>query len=407
MTSRSVGLRNEAVREANGSLILRAVHMAGVVSRTDLVSSVGLTRSSIGALVGDLVGYGMVTEERARPDGSPGRPSSVVSAASSQNVVIALEILVDSIAVSAVGIGGVDLFSERADRERGRISAEQTTDDLVDLYRKVLAQLDPSCAVYGIGAAVPAQIRAHDNQVILAPNLGWHDLALADMLRQKMQVDLPISLENEAAAAALAESRRGAAVGFESVLCVWGEVGIGGGIVSGGRLHQGASGFAGEIGHLPINLQGERCGCGAIGCLETEVGEESLLRRAGRPTDGGRTGLGALFTDAHAGDSVALEALAEHGRWLGIGLGGLINLLDPNVVVLGGFLGEAMPFLRATMEPELEHRALASIRESLQVVPGECGPNAPLLGAAERAWDDIIAHPSQSHAQRVLVADLT
>jgi len=388
-------------------MILRAVHLAGELSRTDLVSQVGLTRSTVGALVGDLVDYGLVTEERATPDGSPGRPSTVVRAAASQNIVISLEILVDSIAVSAIGIGGTALVTEREDRTREQTRPEQTIEDLTDLYRKVLATLDSTCAIYGIGAAVSAQIRAHDNHVTLAPNLGWEDLALPDMLRDKLQVDLPITVSNEASAAALAESRRGAAVGFKNVLCVWGEVGIGGGIVSGGSLRQGASGFAGEVGHMPINLQGERCGCGAIGCLETEVGERSLLRRAGRPRDGGRAALRELFDDAQSGEAEALKALEEHGRWLGIGLGGIINLLDPDVVVLGGFLGEAMPYLVASMQPELDHRALSSIRKSLRVVPGDCGPNAPLLGAAEQAWGAIIASPSVSYRNRLLVADLT
>ena len=405
-TSSSPGMRSEAIREANLSSVLRAVHLDGVSSRTELVGQVGLTRSSVGALVGDLVSFGLCVEERADPDGSPGRPSTVVRPVTDRNVVIAIDILVDSIAVAAVGLGGVVLHAEREDRPRGRTKPDQTIDDLTHLYRRVIAQLDPTGAVYSIGVAVPALIREPGSEVVLAPNLGWVDVPLPALLREKLKVDLPIAVENEAAAAALAESRRGAAVGRSHVLCVWGEVGIGGGIVEHGQIYRGASGFAGEIGHLPLNLDGSKCGCGAVGCLETELGEQSLLRRAGFDPDGGRGELSALFAGAEQGDPTVLDALREHGRWLGIGLGGVINLLNPEVVVLGGFLGEAMPFMETAMRPELHHRSLDAVMQSLDVVPGECGPNAPLLGAAEQAWDFVIARPSASLDQRVAVSKL-
>ncbi|MBT6444105.1 MAG: ROK family protein [Acidimicrobiaceae bacterium] len=249
-------------------------------------------------------------------------------------------------------------------------------------------------------------MRQSDQMVVLAPNVGWQNLPLPRMLLVECGLDLPVVVENEAALAALAETRRGAALNLDSVLCVWGEVGIGGGTVSGGQLMQGASGFAGEIGHLPINLDGERCGCGAIGCLETELGEESLLRRAGRPPNGGRAALTELFADAAAGKPSVIDALAEQGRWLGIGLAGVINLLDPDVVVLGGFLGEALPFMVDTMKAELDTRSIAAIRRDLSVVAGACGSHAPLLGAAEMAWERVISNPLESLERRMFVSEL-
>jgi len=340
-TSRAPGLRSEAVRESNLSTILRELHGAGTASRTDLVERTGLTRSSVHALVGELASFGLVAEERPTPDGSPGRPSTVVRADPKRNVVLAIEVLVDSLAVAAFGLGGVVVHEEHMERPRDRTTPEQTVVDVGDLYRRVVAKLHPACAVYSVGIAAPGLVRQSDQMVVLAPNVGWKNLPLPAMLLNECALDIPVVVDNEATLAALAETRRGAAMNLNSVLCVWGEVGIGGGIVSDGQLMQGASGFAGEIGHLPINLDGVLCGCGSIGCLETELGEESLLRRAGRPPDGGRAALTALFADAAAGVPGVIEALAEQGRWLGIGLAGVINLLDPNVVVLGG--GHAVP----------------------------------------------------------------
>lgn len=257
-----------------------------------------------------------------------------------------------------------------------------------------------------VGHTYKILVRQSDQMVVLAPNVGWQNLPLPRMLLVECGLDLPVVVENEAALAALAETRRGAALNLDSVLCVWGEVGIGGGTVSGGQLMQGASGFAGEIGHLPINLDGERCGCGAIGCLETELGEESLLRRAGRPPNGGRAALTELFADAAAGKPSVIDALAEQGRWLGIGLAGVINLLDPDVVVLGGFLGEALPFMVDTMKAELDTRSIAAIRRDLSVVAGACGSHAPLLGAAEMAWERVISNPLESLERRMFVSEL-
>lgn len=394
------------MRESNLSTLLRELHSAGSASRTDLVERSGLTRSSVHALVGELASFGLVAEERPAPDGSPGRPSTVVRPDAERNVVIAIEVLVDSLSVAAFGLGGEAVHTEQIERSRERTTPEQTVVDVGDLYRRVVAKLDANAAVYAVGIAAPGLVRQSDQTVVLAPNVGWRNLPLPQMLMDECGLDVPVVVENEAALAALAETRRGAAMQLESVLCVWGEVGVGGGIVSEGQLMQGSSGFAGEIGHLPINLDGVRCGCGAIGCLETELGEESLLRRAGRAPDGGRAALNELFAEAAAGVPSVIQALAEQGRWLGIGLAGVINLLDPDVVVLGGYLGEAMPFLVDAMNAELDARSIAAIGRTLSVVPAACGPHAPLMGAAELAWESVIDNAVDSLDYRVLVSEL-
>jgi len=404
--SRAPGLRSEAVREANLSTILRELHGCGNASRTNLVERTGLTRSSVHALVGELSSFGLVVEARPPPDGSPGRPSTVVSANTTRNVVIAIEVLVDSLAVAAYGLGGVMVECEQMERSRDRVTPERTIADVGELYRQVVTRLDPACALYGVGIAAPGLVRQRDQVVVLAPNVGWTDLPLPELVLAECGLDIPLAVENEAALAALAESRRGAAMHLDCVLCVWGEVGIGGGIVSNGQLMQGASGFAGEIGHLPINLDGAKCGCGAVGCLETELGEESLLRRTGRPADGGRAALAALFADAEAGVPDVIAVLAEQGRWLGIALAGAINLLDLDAVVLGGHLGEALPFLGDAMHVELGARSLASTGRSLSILAGACGPHAPLMGAGELAWESAIASPLSSLTKRVFASDL-
>lgn len=384
------GLRSEVVRRANLSTILRSLHLNGSLSRSDLVREVGLTRSAVGALVTELGALGLVDEVRSSSDGNRGRPSPLVQPRSDDNVVLAIEILVDSIAVSAVGLSGLLLRSSRQDRSSARFDVEQTVSDVCRLVRRISSSLPSACTVHGVGIAVPGLVRQADQRVVVVPNLGWSDVPIGEAILEQLESDLPFVVDNEANLAALAESRRGTASGLADVLYVAAEVGVGGGIISERRLLRGASGFAGEIGHFPVNLAGQRCNCGAIGCFETEVGEVAMLRRAGWPIDSGRHGVLEVLAAAEEGNSVVLGAMAEHGKWLGIGLAGLINILNPASVVLGGVLGQAHPYLVESMNVELDSRVLAAVNGRIVVAASSLGQDAPLLGAAELAWDRAI-----------------
>lgn len=391
------GLRSESVRQANLTSILRDLHLGGAASRSELVARTGLTRSSVGALVGELAHAGLVVEERAISDGSPGRPSPVIRTDPAANVVVALEIAVDFIAGAVVGLGGTVLTSRRVDRPRNRGSVDETVGDLVDLTTRLrLGHHDEHgrhIHPIGIGVGVVGLVRRPENVVAIAPNLGWRDVPLGDLLAEALPYRAPITVANDADLGALAETRRGVAVGVDDVVFVSGEVGVGGGVVSGGRSITGSAGFAGEIGHVSVNPAGRSCRCGSTGCWETEVGEGSLLRRADRPPDGGRPGVEAVLADAAAGHPGALGALAEEARWLAVGLGGLINVFNPRVVVFGGFFGRIYPFIIDDLLAGLRRHALAPTRSDLTIVPSALGLDGPLVGAAEVAFEPLLADP--------------
>ena len=214
--------------------------------------------------------------------------------------------------------------------------------------------------------------------------------ALADAL----DVSVPISVANDADLGALVEQRRGAAIGYQHVLFISGEYGVGGGLIVDGQPLTGAAGYGGEVGHLPVNPNGSPCRCGSVGCWETEIGEAALLRMAGRPTGGGRGEVDAMLSEAEAGSPAALSALDHVGHWLGIGLAGLVNVFNPELIVLGGLFGRIHPFVGAGLEHELDRRALAAPRGLVRVVPAKLGVDAPLLGAAELAFEPLIADPA-------------
>jgi predicted NBD/HSP70 family sugar kinase len=394
MQLQSIGQRSETVRRANLSSIVRALHTNGPMSRSQLVARTGLTRSTIRGLIGELAAAGLVAEERAAPAGLPGRPSPVVRVRSDGAVVLALEIAVETLAAAVVGLGGACVELLRVPRPNRRQSVEDVTADLADLAATVLARRPASEPLIGVGVTVVGIVRRSDGCVHMAPNLEWRDTPLGDHLAAALGLDVPIAIANDADLGGLVESLRGAGVGIDELLYMSGEFGIGGSVIVDGQPLTGVAGYAGEIGHMPVNPAGTPCRCGSIGCWETEIGGAALLRLAGRSPDGGPGAVDGLIAEAEAGSPTALAAFDGVGRWLGIGLAGLINIFNPRLVILGGVLGRTLPFVSRTMEAELDRRALAAPRRLVRVVPSSLGVDAPLLGAAELALEPLLSDPA-------------
>lgn len=389
-----VGQRSETVRRANLSAIARELHGRGALSRSELVARTGLTRSAIRGLISEFVAANLALETRSEPDGLPGRPSPLVQPRREAAVVLALEIAVDSLAAAIVGLDGTTIEMLRIDRPRGHSSVEAVTRDLVRLTGRLrnLRRLRPG--LLGVGVAIVGVVRRDDGLVSTAPNLGWRDVPLGARLNAALDLGVPTFIANDADLGALIELRRGAARGADDLLFIAGEVGVGGGIVVAGRPLTGVAGYAGEIGHFSVNPAGRPCRCGSTGCWETEIGEEALLRRAGMPADGGRQAVDQVIAAAAASEGAALAAVDEVGRWLGIGIAGLVNVLNPRVVVLGGLFSKLAPFLIPRVEEELDRFALAAPRANVRVAAAQLGIDAPLLGAAELAFEPFLADPA-------------
>ena len=390
MDRQPIGQRSETVRRANLSAIAAELHLNGPLSRSALVARTGLTRSAIRGLTGELVGGGLALEERSSPIGMPGRPSPLVRPNSDGAVVLAIDISVDSLAAAIVGFGGRVHVLTRVDRPRGHLSLEETVEDLAALVRPMLGRQP----LIGVGVAVAAVVRRSDGMVRMAPNLGWRDVPFGERLGQALALGVPMSVANEADLGVLAEHRRGAAIGVDDVLYISGEVGVGGGVIVGGRPLAGAAGYGGEVGHLPVNPNGAACGCGSVGCWETEIGERALLVRAGRRATGGRAGVEAVLSAAGGGDREAIEALEAVGTWLGRGMAGLVNTLNPRIVVLGGFFGRIHPYVAGNLDAALERHALPASRDLVRVVPAALGADASVIGAAEIAFEPLVNDPA-------------
>ena len=387
------GPRSETIHRANLAAIVGEIHGRGELSQTELVARTGFRRGLVKQLIGELTELGVVSERSSTASGSPGRQTSLVEARRLGAVVLGIEIAVDSVAVAVVGLGGSVLGTVRLDRPRGRTSVDHTISDLFEMVERLLERTGTREALVGIGVGVDGIVRRSDGRVHLAPNLGWRDVPLGEMLAEALGATVPLVVANGADLAAVAELRRGAAALADNVVCLSGEVGVGGGVIVDGRLLLGVDGYAGEIGHMPVNPDGAACGCGSFGCLETEIGENALLVRAGHSPRGGRSAVDRLLVEASVGVPTALSALETTGRWLGVGLATLINVFNPEVIVLGGLFGRLYPFLAASMEAELDRRALRPSRNRVRVVPSGLGGDATVIGASELAFEPFVADP--------------
>jgi predicted NBD/HSP70 family sugar kinase len=390
------GVAAEEVRRHNLATVLERLHLSGPLSRSDLTSATGLNRSTIADLVGELSDLGLVEEGPAATTSGPGRPSTIVSTRPDGAIVLAVEISVYSIAVAAVGLGGHVYNKVLVSTPRGGFSPRETVERVATLAASLLKALPDEGALIGVGVAFVGITRREDGFVHLAPNLIWRNVPLASMLRAALDVPVRVVVANDADLGALSEQRRGVGVGIRNLIYVSGEVGIGTGVILNGEPLLGAAGYAGEAGHMMMNPAGETCRCGAAGCWETEAGEEALINRAGSLENlSGLAALDAIARRAQHGDQQTLQGIAEVGWWLGRGIGNLINIFNPELVVLGGFYHRLFPFLEESMVDGAKERALDAPWAMVEIRASGLGADSLLIGAAELAFIDLLSDPAR------------
>ena len=378
----------DSVRQHNLSTVLSIVHRQGPASRSALTAATGLNRSTIGALVGELAELGLVRESDPGASNRVGRPSPVV-APDSRVVALAVNPEIDAVTVGVVGLDGVVQHQVRHATD-GPVGADEAAHITADVIRELGDRLDQRHPPVAIGVAMPGQVRAADGLVRLAPHLGWVDEPFAEMLGAL--TGLRVAAANDASLGANAERLFGAGRGVQDLVYLnGGASGIGGGVIVGGRPLKGSAGYAGEWGHTLVNSAGIRCHCGAVGCLETEVSQSALLRVLG---------LDAADPDERdrvLAASTSSAVLAEVERQLGflaVAVRNATNVFNPQLVVLGGFLGALTAAAPGRLEELVRAQALKASGESLQIARAELGSALLMVGAAELAFGPLLANPA-------------
>ncbi|CND43026.1 ROK family protein [Mycobacterium tuberculosis] len=386
---------SQSTRRHRLGAVLREVHRDGAVLRTELADRMGVNRSTILTLIAKLAAAGLVREEPSAGTGRAGRPSLVVRAETGRVYVLAFDVAVDRVSAARVGLGGRVLERRGTSRRRGRDDLDEVVDVLAGFGAELVAAAPAEADCAGVGVSYCGMIRAADGKVRLAPTLGWTDLDVGPELGRRLGLGLPVAVGNEAHLGALAEHMRGAGAGSRNLIYLHGDVGVGGGIIVGGRLLDGDEGYAAELGHMIVNpYDGRPCNCGSRGCLEAEVGEPALLEAAGRAGGPlGRDGVRAVLAAAERGDEDARKALDRVGGWLGLGVVNLINLFNPGVVVFGGMLSEIYRGAAPLVRERVTTGGLPVSRERVALHTAALGYDSTLVGAAELGFAPLLADP--------------
>ncbi|GAA2999363.1 ROK family transcriptional regulator [Streptosporangium longisporum] len=379
-------LRHDSMRARNLGVVLGEVRKSGPISRAALAEITGLTKTTVSKMVGDLIDSGMVTESGAVRDGERGRPGTAVELSGERVAALGLEINVDYLSACVVDLT-LRVRTRCAQAVDNRTASPvETMSHLQELAQKAVDEAQAQgLFIAGTTIAVPGPV---DGGLIhAAPNLGWHDVRVPDLL------DLPAEVDNEANLAALGELWFGSAP--EDFLHVSGEIGIGAGLVVGGALFRGARGLAGELGHVVVTPDGPACRCGGRGCLEQYAGQDALLRAAGLAGAPGGVpgGVPELLERLRAGEPRPLEACERAGQALGVALTSAVHLMDPGTIVLGGVFAPLFEWIAEPARRTMTAR-LSTMRHTVpELTVSRLGGDAATLGAAGRVIHRVIADP--------------
>jgi predicted NBD/HSP70 family sugar kinase len=382
------------LRRHNSALVLRAVLDAPGISRAAIAAHTGLAKATVSSLVDRLIAADLVAETGLVSRQGRGRRSTGLAPSITGPHGLGVDLGVDYLATCLVDLTGrmhdhrvrpVDHRNRPPSRVLGAVVRAVNT-----------ALRDARVPVGGIGIAVPGLVESATGRLHLAPNLGWRDLDIATYVGARIdQPDLPVLVANEADFAAAAELGRRAPDGPRDFILVSGEIGIGAGLVVDGRPWVGVRGFGGEIGHLTVDPNGPQCACGSRGCLERLAGLEWIVREAGlwRDAQPPAETLDRLLRRLADADQRSIAAVRAAGRWLGVALSSVINVIDVPCVVLGGSYAELAPWLREPLTAELDRRVVSAAWSPVRVTSSTLGAAAAVRGAGAAPVQAIIADP--------------
>ena len=392
------------VRKMNRSIILEKVRTSQSISRSGLAVETGLNASTVSSIVNDLLAEELVREAELF-QAEIGRPSRLLELNPKGGCALGVELNVDYLHAILTDFTANVLWKKRVSIGPLDSQEEILTQLEILIGEGINTEEASGLKQLGIGIGVPGLVDYRTGVLRIAPNLRWYDVPVLDILSNRCQ--LPIFVENEANAAALGEYFFGAALGVENFIFLSAGYGLGSGIVLDGKLFRGSYGYASEVGHVTFDARGETCGCGKRGCWETFVGPRAVERRVQRTLRTGaesimrskaggdieRISFDIVLEAASEGDEVALSALHEIGRYLGIGMANLINIFNPEMIVLGGALNLASPFILPVVEQTVEANTLTPNLENVSIVASAHQADATVMGAIALVLDEILREP--------------
>jgi glucokinase/transcriptional regulator of PTS gene len=388
--TRSAG-KPELLKEINRGLVFDILKSTRSISRPELAARTGLSRATIAVLIDQLLAAGLVREQ-GLGSSSGGRPPVVIEF--NPDAGLALGACMHDLDWHLVLTNLDAQIRDRIDLHIPRSSPEEAVECLSAGVRQLMARTDGSRLLPAIGLGTPGLVDIRSGVIKLAADLGWIDVPFASMVKESLGLDAYIA--NRSKVGALAEYWYGVGQNVHELIYISIGTGVSAGIVYQGTLFLGANSSAGELGHMAVLPDGPICPCGSRGCLQQLVSEEAIVDSARRRMRAAKSSIlhrmaaggpgalntGHIFEAAEKGDRVALQTLEETASYLGIAIANLINLLNPNLILLGGPVGQASEILADMIREKVRQRVMAHPGSAVRILRSSLGAEAGAIGAS-------------------------
>ncbi|WP_053218502.1 ROK family transcriptional regulator [Virgibacillus senegalensis] len=380
------------VKKGNKSLVLETIKDHSPISRAETANITGLNKGTVSSLVSELLEEQMISESGPGESSGGRRPVMLLF-----NQLAGYSIGIDIGVNYLLGVL-TDLQGNIIDEKRESYTAltyEEIKAKLFDMIDYLINAAPPSpYGIVGIGVGVPGTV-SNTGEILLAPNLGWKNIHLQAVLERKYQV--PVVIENEANAGAYGEKKFGAGKDLEDIIYISAGIGIGVGLILNGSLYKGNNGFSGELGHMTIEVDGKECRCGNKGCWELYASEQALLRNAAKLTDGTeQPSLENLSEMADDGEEQVIRLFEQIGDYLGVGLNNIINIFNPQQVIIGNRMASAKKWLRDPLINRMVNQTLWFQQKDLQIQFSELSTHSAALGVAAFSVENFFKVDLQS-----------
>lgn len=367
------------IKRINTAIVLESILRGAPLSRAQISEQSGLNKATVSSLVQDLID-GSLVREIGIGQSSGGRKPVLLDFVSTSGYAVGVDLGVNYIRGVLTDLRGNIVAEWTASLNPAETDVAGTMEQLCGCIESLIGEAPASAyGIVGIGVGVPGLVD-ESGTILFAPNLKWRDVPLQRMLTDKFS--LPVTIDNEANMGALGEQKYGAGRSISNLIYVSVGMGIGTGLILHKTLYKGASGFSGEMGHLSVEAHGKSCTCGNRGCWELYASELALLEQAD-PL--GIDSLDNLLAAANEGRQDVLDLFSNIGEYLGIGIANIVNVFNPDAVVIGNRMSRARPWLESALRQTVEQRALGFHLRKVQLLFAELGERSSMMGAAEMA----------------------
>ena len=396
------------VRNSNLSLVFRCIHNNAPISRAKLAEMTELNKSTVSSLVEDLLARKLV-HEIGKDANKAGRPATLLEINPLAGGIIGVELGVDFVTVGLMDISGNIIWKYNEDADPS-LEQEKTIKRTLTLVDMAIAKcVEMKLRLLGLGLSVPGTVDLQEGVLVYSPNLQWNNVPLRSIFSE--HTGLKVMIENDANAAAVAEHLFGVMRHTHDFIFIYAGVGIGGGLYLNGKLYRGRHGYAGEIGHIPLASEptGELCLCGNPNCWEIRANQRALIRHAETVLKSGRPSIISQVMEEHneisptvniiklaadMGDQDAVDAFSDVGQALGRGVAGLVNIFNPEKIVLGGTLSIASKYLIPAMNAAVSNFAQNDVMKKTDIIVSIFANDASLFGAVAIVVEDVMWNPA-------------